>query len=263
MTIEFDGQNNKLGTTTANSVTIKTNDTDAVTIDSNQNVGVGTTTPTNFGSNFKMLAVEGSDFGVVQSVSNSGSVTTEMMASASVGFIGTRTNHPFVIRTNDTERMRVTDEGLHLGGTGSANALDDYEEGTWTPTYSSGGGDATSVTYDKQNGYYYKIGGVVHVWWTLRTDAINTTGMAGDLLVKGLPFSSGGSTDDGIIAGGDAIVNNFLNDNILTKTGTLDNSSVIIFFPEGSHSGTNYDDVLKNTSNANSMYGHMSYFVDF
>ena len=87
--------------------------------------------------------------------------------------------------------------------------------------------------------------------------------MAGDLLVKGLPFSSGGSTDDGIIAGGDAIVNNFLNDNILTKTGTLDNSSVIIFFPEGSHSGTNYDDVLKNTSNANSMYGHMSYFVDF
>ena len=38
MTIEFDGQNNKLGTTTANSVTIKTNDTDALTVDSSANL---------------------------------------------------------------------------------------------------------------------------------------------------------------------------------------------------------------------------------
>jgi len=45
MTIEFDGQNNKLGTTTANSVTIKTNDTDAITVDSSQNVGIGTSSP--------------------------------------------------------------------------------------------------------------------------------------------------------------------------------------------------------------------------
>ena len=26
--------------------------------------------------------------------------------------------------------------GVYLGGTGSANKLDDYEEGTWTPTFS-------------------------------------------------------------------------------------------------------------------------------
>jgi len=45
MTIEFDGQNNKLGTTTANSVTIKTNDTDALIVDSSQNVGIGTSSP--------------------------------------------------------------------------------------------------------------------------------------------------------------------------------------------------------------------------
>jgi hypothetical protein len=89
-----------------------------MTINEIGNVGIGTSSPTNFGSNFKMLAVEGSDFGVIQSVSNSGSVTTEMMASASVGFIGTRTNHPFVIRTNDTERMRIDSSGnLLVGGT--------------------------------------------------------------------------------------------------------------------------------------------------
>ena len=29
--------------------------------------------------------------------------------------------------------------GAYLGGTGSANQLDDYEEGTWTPVLSGGG----------------------------------------------------------------------------------------------------------------------------
>ena len=152
---------------------------------------------------------------------------------------------------------------LLLGGTGSANALDDYEEGTWTPVYSSTGGLPSSVTYDRQNGYYYKIGGVVHIWWTLRTDAINTTGMFGDFFVSGLPFTVGATVNDAVLAGGDAIVDNFLNDTVLTKTGALDNTTNIAFFVEGSHAGTDATTVLKNASNANSMYGHMTYFVDF
>ena len=32
--------------------------------------------------------------------------------------------------------------GVYLGGTGAANKLDDYEEGTWTPTLGNG---ATAV----------------------------------------------------------------------------------------------------------------------
>ena len=55
MTIEFDGENNKLGTTTSNSVTIKTNDTDAITVDNSQNVGIGTTSPS------AQLHIQGSD----------------------------------------------------------------------------------------------------------------------------------------------------------------------------------------------------------
>jgi hypothetical protein len=76
------------------------------------NVGIGTTSPTNFGSNFKMLAVQGSDFGVMQAISSSGSTTLEMMGASGVGYVGTRTNHPLVLRTNDTERMRITSGGL-------------------------------------------------------------------------------------------------------------------------------------------------------
>jgi hypothetical protein len=47
--------------------------------------------------------------------------------------------------------------GVYLGGTGAANKLDDYEEGTWTPSVSSG------FTLDStQTAVYRKIGDVVH-----------------------------------------------------------------------------------------------------
>ena len=43
-----------------------------------------------------------------------------------------------------------------------ANTLDDYEEGTWTPTIAFGGG-TTGITYSQQVGIYTKIGRMVHV----------------------------------------------------------------------------------------------------
>jgi hypothetical protein len=90
---------------------------ESMRIDSSGNVGIGTSSPTNFGSNFKMLAVQGSDYGVIQAISNSGSTTLEMMGSSGIGYVGTRTNHPVAFRTNDTERMRITDAGKILIGT--------------------------------------------------------------------------------------------------------------------------------------------------
>ena len=79
--------------------------------------------------------------------------------------------------------------GVYLGGTGSANKLDDYEEGTWTPTYTSAGSNAITVTYDIRVGRYVKVGNMVKVTFRLRTDAV--TGGSGDALrVTGLPFSS-------------------------------------------------------------------------
>jgi hypothetical protein len=42
----------------------------------------------------------------------------------------------------------------------NANTLDDYEEGTWTPTITSG---YTSITYQEQTGWYRKVGSLVVV----------------------------------------------------------------------------------------------------
>ena len=50
--------------------------------------------------------------------------------------------------------------GVYLGGTGAANKLDDYEEGTWTPTI-RGSGTAGTYTYAVNLGSYTKVGRMV------------------------------------------------------------------------------------------------------
>jgi len=71
--------------------------------------------------------------------------------------------------------------GVYLGGTGSANLLSSYEEGTWTPTLENG-----TLTYNIQKGYYTKVGNLVtvscNVGWTSRSGS-------GALIVLGLPYT--------------------------------------------------------------------------
>jgi hypothetical protein len=66
------------------------------------------------------------------------------------------------------------------------NTLDDYEEGTFTPTL---GGETTNptVTYTVQTGFYTKIGNVVTVFGKITTTAIS--GGSGFAIFAGLPFT--------------------------------------------------------------------------
>jgi len=50
--------------------------------------------------------------------------------------------------------------GVYLGGTGAANKLDDYEEGTWTPALSFDGANV-GTTYNSRYGRYTKTGNLV------------------------------------------------------------------------------------------------------
>jgi len=76
------------------------------------------------------------------------------------------------------------------GDTAAANALDDYEEGTWTPTYIPDGGAFTSITYDASTaGRYTKIGNTVYIQGSIRTDAITVGTATGTVYVGGLPFT--------------------------------------------------------------------------
>lgn len=77
--------------------------------------------------------------------------------------------------------------GIHIGGTGSSNLLDDYEEGTWTPTYLGDSSNPT-VSFTSQIGRYTKIGRLVSVYGYLRPSSVS--GGSGGLAVGGLPFQN-------------------------------------------------------------------------
>ena len=73
--------------------------------------------------------------------------------------------------------------GAYLGGTGAANKLDDYEEGTWTPDV--GGGN---VTWLSNQGVYTKVGRLVTVTFWLQ--AGSTDSSSGTVSIIGLPFAT-------------------------------------------------------------------------
>jgi hypothetical protein len=77
--------------------------------------------------------------------------------------------------------------GVYLGGTGSANKLDDYETGTFAPTI-TGDISAPTVGYARRDGYYTKVGNIVHCNIYVQTSS--RTGGSGNLRVLGLPFVS-------------------------------------------------------------------------
>src|SRR6056300_1101966 len=76
--------------------------------------------------------------------------------------------------------------GAYLGGTGSANHLDDYEEGTWTPASGT-----TGITIQgTPSGTYTKIGRIVY--YTLALKCNRTGSGSTQVVIAGLPFSGTG-----------------------------------------------------------------------
>ena len=77
--------------------------------------------------------------------------------------------------------------GVHLGGTGSANKLDDYEEGTWTPAViGSTSGSAPSSALQSN---YTKIGNVVYFQCYLQAVRFDIHNIVGEVHIDGLPFA--------------------------------------------------------------------------
>ena len=75
---------------------------------------------------------------------------------------------------------------LRIGANASANELDDYEEGSFGPTFY--GTSGLAISYDTQVGRYVKVGRVVHVFIELGSDAV--TYASGNLEIHGLPFAA-------------------------------------------------------------------------
>ena len=89
----------------------------------------------------------------------------------------------------------VVNGSVYLGGSAAANALDDYEEGTWTPVVKLG---TNTQTIGGVVGKYTKIGNSVTVnmrWYV----SVALSGN-GNLSIEGLPFTSGSEANNYIAA---------------------------------------------------------------
>jgi hypothetical protein len=156
-------------------------DTDTLFVDSsNDRVGVGTITPT------KDVQVKSASAPTVRTENSSNSLQMDIAAGSSAGFLGTASNHDFAMYTNNAEVGRwLAAGGLTFNGdTAAANALDDYEEGTFTPTFVNIG----TGTYAIQVGTYTKIGDLVSCQINLDISTLGTA--SGNLQISGLPFTS-------------------------------------------------------------------------
>jgi len=74
-------------------------------------------------------------------------------------------------------------------GTSSSELLDDYEEGTFTPSLQMDGGGA-NLGYAIQLGRYTKIGNNVHIEIDIKLNAINNNGSGSYVKVLGFPYTA-------------------------------------------------------------------------
>jgi len=83
--------------------------------------------------------------------------------------------------------------GVYLGGTVAANKLDDYEEGTWTPTV-YGTATAGTANYSQRVGTYTKVGNLVYLQAYVIFSSFTGTS---EMRISGLPFTpEGGSYEN-------------------------------------------------------------------
>ena len=83
-------------------------------------------------------------------------------------------------------KVAVNSHGIVFNGdTDSSNALDDYEEGSFTPNIKGTTGAGTA-SYSTQSGKYTKIGNFVHITFELNWSSGSA---GGELRVTDLPFS--------------------------------------------------------------------------
>jgi len=109
-----------------------------------------------------------------------------------------------LLEMEDNIRFNVDGDGIDFGqtaGSGSSSeVLDDYEEGTFTPTITASTTDPT-ITYTTQRGHYTKIGNLVTCQIRIVTSAVS--GGVGNTFIAGLPYASltqSGLTQAGVVA---------------------------------------------------------------
>jgi len=138
--------------------------------------------------------------GIITGTSNSSILNMGDTDAANVGQV--KYHHginSMVLRTNGSDKVTLdstgnllfnaASTGVYLGVTSAnaANLLDDYEEGTWTPTIIGYSGGNTQ-TYSTQAGNYTKVGRLITAHYSVRLSAKGN--ISGNYVhLTGMPFA--------------------------------------------------------------------------
>jgi len=157
------------------------------------------------------------------------------------------------VTITDGNLVVASGHGIDFSATGdgsgsmSGELFSDYEEGSFTPTYTGSGGNPT-VTYDAlQFGFYTRIGRKVFCIVRLRTDAMS--GGGGVLQVSGLPYVADNSLNTNNYTSGGGVVSNDFGSNNPHSTMVLPNTSVF-YLVYGNYGVNNVSD-LQDGNNKN------------
>jgi 3D (Asp-Asp-Asp) domain-containing protein len=150
---------------------------------------------------------------------------------------------------------------IYLGGAVSANALDDYEEGTWTPSWVSVSGGTLSSYYT--GGRYTKIGRMVYISGYLSHGSMSGVSSSSQMKVGSLPFtsSSSGFGQSGIYNGGISVNQRSLWDSDGPAKGTIFVNSTQIELTDGNP--TTQSVIRYSNFRTNSNYSQLVFFGQY
>jgi hypothetical protein len=221
--IGYNGSTFQIGTTYRSTgayrdISFSTSGAERMRITSGGDVGIGTTSPavpldvSKAGSNDKAVFRNATRTLYFNLDSAGGGIFTGAAQTGNYVYFDANGNS-VQIATNGTERMRLNNSGTVIlqGGSGTAsgvgitfpatqsassdaNTLDDYEEGTWTPTDGSGAG----LTFSDVTARYTKVGRLVTVSVQL---SYPITANGNNAQINGLPFAA--TVDSGLAIGYD------------------------------------------------------------
>ena len=170
-----------------NELKLVTGGTARATVDSNGNLGVGTTANSDSQLHVKSGANDGNPVLRLEAATNN---FLNFIQTGSVYDIRVTAGDPLSFTIGSSEKARVTSDGLTFNGdTAAANALDDYEVGTFTGRFNNQDDDAT-VSHNNQTGFYVKVGDLVHFSLYFDDIDVTSTGSINTAHIFGLPFTS-------------------------------------------------------------------------
>ena len=222
--LEYDGTEN--GTINVNSAAMYAragsgkhlilggNATESLRLTSGGDIGIANASPTNWGGGVPTIEIKGTA-NTGGNSTRSGAICFESGSGNNGYAVLWGQNGGIHIYTSATDRASTTyaaqfnssgnlafasGNGIDFSATGDASGmtselLDDYEEGTWTPTIILDGGTAAGTTLAPEStsykGRYVKIGDMVFVEAYVRYNFSSLSGTWTTTVIQGLPYTQG------------------------------------------------------------------------